>query len=198
VDTLTREDYARVGLALLAESGIAGVTIATACARLRVTKGSFYHHFSGVADLRAAMLEYWEGVYGRIRPAALEGLPPLERLDAQVDAAVRREHEVESAVRTWSGSDPAAAAVQHRLDQLRINYTIETLRACGIPRRRAAVLAQTGLAMLIGFQGMARPVDRRALQAAAEEWRAWLHSIVEVEAARASRALRQPPQGPAA
>ena len=182
-DQLTRSEYAKVGLELLAESGIGGVTIATACARLGVTKGSFYHHFTGVSDLRDAMLDYWEDLYARVRPSALEGLPPLERLDALVDATVDRNHEVESAVRAWSRTDAKTAAAQRRLDDLRISFSTGTLVACGVPRRRAQVLAKAGLAMLIGFQSLGLPVDRKALRAAAEEWRARLHEIVQEEAA---------------
>src|SRR5687768_14961036 len=101
MNTLTRDAYAEVGLELLAGSGIAAVTIAAVCRRLLVTKGSFYHHFSAVSDLHGAMLEHWENVYGVERPAAIEGLPPLQRLDATIDASLDRNHDIESALRAW-------------------------------------------------------------------------------------------------
>lgn len=182
--TLTREDYARLGLELLAESGVGGVTVASVCARLGVTKGSFYHHFDGVADLQQAMVDYWERLYGESRPASLEALPPVERLDALVNASVDRAHDVEAAIRTWSRSDERVAAAQRRLDDLRVSFVADTLGSLGVPSDRARVLSEMGLAMLTGFQTRAGLVDRRVIRAAAAEWRTILRAAVDETASR--------------
>lgn len=183
----TREDFAQVGLDLLAEAGIRGVTVSTVCDRLGVTTGSFYHHFRGVPDLRGAMLEHWEQKYARDRPAAVRDLPPLERLDALIEASIDREHAIENALRDWSRTDPDAAAVQRRLDELRIAFTAETLEACGVPAARARVLAVSGLAMLIGYQNLAEPIGHDETLAAADEWRSHLHRVIEESSFAASR-----------
>jgi AcrR family transcriptional regulator len=185
-----------VGLDLLAETGLRGVTVASVCARLDVTKGSFYHHFDGVADLQQAMLEYWEELDGHERPASLEALPPVERLDALVRASVDRAHAVEAAIRTWSRSDERVAAAQGRLDGLRTSFVAGTLESLGVPRARARVLSEMGLAMLTGFQTRTGLVDRRVVRAAAEEWQLVLRAAVE-DAATASTAKRRT-RGPAA
>jgi AcrR family transcriptional regulator len=48
------------GLDLLATSGVNGVTIQALCERLGLSKGSFYHHFKGMAGYRTALLEHFE------------------------------------------------------------------------------------------------------------------------------------------
>lgn len=190
--TLSRDDYARLGLELLAESGLRSLTVAAVCARLGVTKGSFYHHFSGVADLQDAMIEYWEDLYGQARPASLEGLPPLERLDAAVHASVERAHAIEAAIRTWSHSDARVAAAQRRLDDLRISFVADTLAELGVPVERARVLAEMGLSMLTGFQTRTGTVDRVVAREAAREWRHVLLLAVEEASASTGRAARGP------
>src|SRR5215207_8064048 len=113
METLSRSDYFQVGLDLLAEGGIASVTIANVCARLGVTKGSFYHHFRGGPDFQRQLLAHWEHEYGRVRVAAIdESSSPEERLARQLKAVLDRNHEAESAIRAWSRTDPVAARVQ--------------------------------------------------------------------------------------
>ena len=57
---LSRSAYFDVALELLAEGGHDGLTIAALCARLGVTKGSFYHHFRDLCAFTDALLAYWE------------------------------------------------------------------------------------------------------------------------------------------
>jgi AcrR family transcriptional regulator len=176
--TLTREDFAQGGLELLAESGVRGVTVATVCERLGVTKGSFYHHFGGIADLQQAMIDHWVELYGHARPAAVEALSIEKRLDALVDAAARRDHRTEVAIRTWSQSDERVAAAQRRLDDLRTAFMADTLVTLGVPSDRARTLAEMALALQTGFQARTGLVDRRVVRAAIEEWRTFLRSAV--------------------
>ena len=55
----TKADYDRTALDLLAEGGVAALTMTKLCARLRVTTGSFYAHFAGMAEFHGAFLEQW-------------------------------------------------------------------------------------------------------------------------------------------
>ena len=54
--TLTAADWAQAALQLIAEAGLGALTVEALAARLGVTKGSFYWHFSGRSDLLAAAL----------------------------------------------------------------------------------------------------------------------------------------------
>ena len=102
---------------VLAEEGVPGVRIDRIATRLGLSKGSFFHHFDGVAAYRSALLERWEG-------QALHDLadaPPqaiLEDLAARVGTLVDLRLEV--AVRAWAFQDPEAAAAQERVDLARL------------------------------------------------------------------------------
>src|SRR5688572_5243977 len=60
--TLTAADWAEAALQLIAEKGLRALTIGSLAARLGVTKGSFYWHFTGREALLAAALARWERI----------------------------------------------------------------------------------------------------------------------------------------
>lgn len=57
-----RDEYLKLGLELLAESGARALTAVRAAAEMNVTTGSFYWHFSSVAEFHAAVRQYWREV----------------------------------------------------------------------------------------------------------------------------------------
>ena len=56
---LSVDDWIEAGYAILADDGLPAVKIDRLCARLGVTKGSFYWHFSDIAGYRAALIDAW-------------------------------------------------------------------------------------------------------------------------------------------
>lgn len=174
----TSDNYVTVGLMLLAKGSIDHVTIAAVCEELEVTKGSFYHHFESASDFHLRMLLQWEYEYGQTRPAAIEGLPPIERLDAQVDYALDRNHALETAIRAWAHTDQVAAEVQSRLDSMRVEFCQQTLELCGVATSRADPLAEMIIAILVGLQSRTDPVSKNTAYAIVREYRRWMHDIV--------------------
>lgn len=170
----SRDDYFEAGLALLAQGGADGLTIARLCARLRVTKGSFYHHFSGRTDFVRQLLRYWERAYdGRLRELVL-GAGDLRRRVALLQKAALRQQEVDGAIRQLARKDPHAAAVQRRVEQRREALLARTFRAMGMPAGRASRLAGIGLAIAAGTQQPERPVGQRRFAALVAEYRRWV------------------------
>lgn len=121
-----RDRWLTEGLAALSTDGAEGVRADRIAARLGLTKGSFHHHFSGIEDYRHALLARHEhdqlAVLATISSdlqqvsgdAALSSLP--QRLTELFDA------DLERAVRSWAFADPAARAVQERLDTARLTF----------------------------------------------------------------------------
>ena len=176
---LGKGDYFRSGMQLLAEGGINAVTIANVCARLRVTKGSFYHHFESGSAFHAELLANYEEEYAHRRIQAVNNIAdPAARLHALLERAVERDHEAESALRAWSRTDPIAADVMHRVDAARTGYISAFLIAQGVSEEEAQVQADIGLALVAGTQGISRIVDRRKLRAMLEEHVRWLTAII--------------------
>ena len=174
--TLNRVRYFELGLDLLAEVGAKAVTIDALCTRLQVTKGSFYHHFSGVRDFMSQLLAYWEDRYGqRLAREALAARGPAELIPLlKHGASYEVHHEAESAIRALAQSDPEAAAVQRRVDQGREDLLTDAFAGAGMATDTARNVARIGLAILIGTQQRERPVDRDRLFSLLEEYQRWV------------------------
>ena len=190
---LGRNDYFKVGMQLLAEGGIGTVTIANVCARLHVTKGSFYHHFESGSAFHTELLAHYEEEYAHRRIAAVDTIADAaDRLDALLERGVERDHEAESAIRAWSRTDPIAAEVVHRVDAARARYLAEFFVSQGISEEQARVHADIALAIVAGAQAMSRITDRRKVQAMLSEHRAWVADAIEkARVAKASAHARR-------
>jgi AcrR family transcriptional regulator len=190
---LAKADYYRAGMQLLAEGGLAAVTLANVCARLDVTKGSFYHHFDSAPAFHRELLAHYEEVYAHRRIEAVDAIADAgARMDALLQRGVERHHEAESAIRAWSRTDPVAAAVVKRVDTARRNYIAGFLVGQGLPEDEARVHADIALAIVAGAQAMSRITDRRRLHAMLDEHRRWLLEMIErSRLARAAGGRRQ-------
>jgi AcrR family transcriptional regulator len=109
---LSVDDWLQAGYAILAEEGIKALKIDRLCARLEVTKGSFYWHFAGLSSYRTALVQGW----GELRDAdrrsweEIGSLPPRDRLRHMMAALVSPRHwTLERAMREWARTDDAVA-----------------------------------------------------------------------------------------
>lgn len=121
----TKQDWLDAGLAILTADGVPGLTIERLCAQLGLTKGSFYHHFEGMSGYKKALLEHFEAEFTtRYVTAADAASPdPAGRIQALVDAVTTDPRpDAEVAIRAWATRDDEARAVQHRVDQTRLDY----------------------------------------------------------------------------
>jgi AcrR family transcriptional regulator len=190
VERLSERDYFEVGMDLLAEGGLASVTIANLCERLGVTKGSFYHHFVGGPDFQQRLLTYWAEDRAAQLIEMVEATPnPLDRITMMKHMGVELHHEAESAIRAWARSDPRAAETQRRVDAERERALTEAFVAAGIPRKKASTLAQIGLAILIGNQQQTSPVDRKRLAVMFDEYQSWLEASMVLPTQRGARKI---------
>lgn len=122
------------GLAVLAESGVHAVTIEALSERLGLSKGSFYHHFKGMAGYHAALLAHYEKRETQAFIDLVDALPVedgAEKLRALISAAVADEASVavEPQVRIWASHDPVAEATMKRVDAKRVDYLQRQCRA---------------------------------------------------------------------
>ncbi|RKS74276.1 TetR family transcriptional regulator [Actinomadura pelletieri DSM 43383] len=123
----SKQDWLDAGLAILAEYGAPGLTIERLTERLGLSKGSFYHHFKGMAGYRTALLDriadqtthrfidLVEREPGRTARERLRLLTDLVSAEAQSPA-------LEIAVRAWAQQNPEVRAAQERIDHTRTEY----------------------------------------------------------------------------
>ena len=162
----SRTDYLEAALQVLAESGSDGLTVAELCSRLGVTKGSFYHHFSGVPDLVTQLLEFWESDRSRRLIAASNAEPqPEARRELLLRIAIGLPHEAEAALRSWGRSNPRVRAVVDRVDADRERHIRESMVRGGLEPRVAALRSAMAIALLVGAQQRYHPMDDELLGA---------------------------------
>jgi AcrR family transcriptional regulator len=143
----TQERWLHEGLEILADSGIAGVTIESLSARLSLSKGSFYHHFDGMPSYRQALLDYFEQresqAFIERANAAPEraGEARLRHMVADVLAAEGGRPRLEKAVRSWASSDPVARDYLDRIDRTRVDFLQQQFEAMHLDQQASADFA---------------------------------------------------------
>ena len=160
----TRRDFFDVAFELLERSGFPALTASALCERLGVSRGSFYHHFESFESFVTALLADWEARYSRDLITRAETVTDLDRrLSYYVELATELPHGAEAAMRAWGSVEPAVAAAQRRVDQLRFDSLAGLLRSHGVPGAEAEIYATIALNTLIGLQMTQRPIDSRRL-----------------------------------
>lgn len=151
---LTIDDWLQAGYALLAEEGIKTLKIDRLCARLKVTKGSFYWHFDGMPSYRAALVQGWRDLRDEDRSQieALGGLPPRERLAQMMASLVSPRHwTLERAMREWARTDDTVAESVRAADRRILAAVRAAFEDYGFDAEDAELRANATFAMGIGF-----------------------------------------------
>jgi AcrR family transcriptional regulator len=124
----SRNDWLDAGLEILAADGAPAITIERLTERLRLTKGSFYHHFKGMGGYKTALLAHLEEVtttrYIELTEQDPEA-PPMVKLGRLRDLVLgleRQGPELEVALRAWAQQDAEVRALQERIDARRLDY----------------------------------------------------------------------------
>jgi AcrR family transcriptional regulator len=175
---VTREQYFLAALAILGEQGPEALSLSVLCERVGVTKGSFYHHFTSMAELHHGMLEHWvDGV--RHTPAAPLPADARGRLTALRRLAVEANHETEVAIRAWAAwFEPAADAVR-RVQRRRRDLLAATFEELGIDEAHAQTLAKVGMTLMVGVQSDIDKVDRALLDEVLTEYQRWIEASLQ-------------------
>jgi AcrR family transcriptional regulator len=136
---LTKDDWAKAALRVLARGGIEAVAVEPIAATLGATKGSFYWHFKNRAALVEAALELWE----RSRTDAV-----IERLEQEADPATRLKLLIEGAYERGPSDrvelallanpgHPTAVRTMRRVVERRVEYVAGQLGELGWDRQSA-------------------------------------------------------------
>ncbi|MCT7659163.1 TetR/AcrR family transcriptional regulator [Mycobacterium deserti] len=125
----TRDKWLDAGLRALASDGAGAVRIDRIAAKLKLSKGSFHHHFDGAEGYKRELLAHFEAMSVDALEQAIDGVQTsgdaravLGRLTELV-AAGRPElywPELEVAVRAWATWDAEVRRVQGRIDKARL------------------------------------------------------------------------------
>ena len=177
-----RERWLHEGLTVLAELGAPALRIDRLADRLAMTKGSFYHHFEGLAGYKSELLAYFGELSTMRYIEAVESVPdlaPRERLTRLMNLVLSSpddEGPLEIAFRAWAQQDPDVHEAQRRIDAIRVDYLRDLCRGLGLPPRRALDMARVLYTVLIGSGHIVPPLESAELR------RLWMMTLEVIPA----------------
>ncbi|HER26507.1 MAG TPA: TetR/AcrR family transcriptional regulator [Rhodospirillales bacterium] len=119
----TIETWLELGLAVLGDAGVCGLSIERICAFAGKTRGSFYHHFADHNEFVVAVLEHWQK---SSTASVIAAVVNVSDSHAQRKALARQVAELssasENAIRGWAGTDERARRVVQKVDQSRLDF----------------------------------------------------------------------------
>ena len=168
-DRLSPQAFFNAAFKVLGDAGHEALTVDSLCARLKVTKGSFYHHFANTTEFIAGLLQCWENTFDQLLQMT-DTLDLARLFEAAWLAAVNRPWEAEAALRSWANSNPMVAAAVRRVDQKYEAVVGEALLPLIGDPERCRVLAFTAMCLIAGMQQRPQPFDRELMLAAQLEF----------------------------
>jgi AcrR family transcriptional regulator len=151
---LTADDWIEAGFAVLADLGPNALRVERLCARLDVTKGSFYWHFADMAAYRGALVEAWGNLHDRDR-RPFQNMPdaePRERLTVMMRTLVTPQHwALERAMRVWALTDDAVLASVRQSDGRVLRTIRQAFVDCGFEPEDASLRSVVVMAAGVGF-----------------------------------------------
>ena len=164
--TLTKTDWLDHGLRSLSDHGFTTLKADILAKSLGVSRGSFYHHFGGLSDFHAQVLDRWVEVSSMTMVAELEvaEVEPKEKVRLMINLAATRASRLEQAIRAWAFTDSTVAATVAEIDRARLAY-IETILAdldidADTAKRQANVLYLTN----VGYSFLSETLDAAELE----------------------------------
>lgn len=142
---ITRQDWLDGAVKALADGGFAALAVEPLARQLKISKGSFYHHFDSLDDLVQQLLVYWEAEATEAVSDTLDQVKdPHERLALLFQASWDRIDHLKAEAALMAAAvagDPRVRPVYLRVQRRRLDYTRSIYKALGArdPDRSARV-----------------------------------------------------------
>ncbi|MEP6987146.1 MAG: TetR/AcrR family transcriptional regulator [Chloroflexota bacterium] len=160
---------------LLKQVGPQGLTIEALCQQLKVTKGSFYHHFEGYEDFKASLLSFYEQegtlqIIEQVDDLQTPHVKLRKLIDMVIAISTTPLLNSEIAIRAWALQDGSVREVQMRVDQQRLEYLQSLCQEITGDATKANLMAQMLYAILVGSEQMQPALHSVALRALFDEY----------------------------
>ena len=148
-----KTDWFEAGLLILAHSGPDNLTIDNLCNALKITKGSFYHHFKNISVYVEELMIYWRD---NTTKAAIKNLnsinasqDTLRKLTLKVVDFVPVQ--AESSIRIWAGYNATVEKYLSEVDVLRTDFVTKLYREMSFSKTKAQSLAKIKYSLYLGL-----------------------------------------------
>lgn len=164
---LTRDNWIAAARSALIRQGIEGVKVDRLARKLKLTRGSFYHHFKSRKALLYALQLDWElrneAEIAQVRNRWAAAKPDLSEVIAVWVNADPYFPAFDVAMRMWARQSKAVAAVVHRIDDCWITLLTALFRSSGVDEDESLVRARVTYYHQVGYYalGVREPRDRR-------------------------------------
>ncbi|WP_330999937.1 TetR/AcrR family transcriptional regulator [Sphingomonas sp. IC-11] len=141
---LTPRDWLEAGQSLLRRGGLRALKLRPLAEELKVSTGSFYHHFRDFDDYQGKLAAYFaEDQVSDLIAALGRATPdPIGRIRLLGQTVRRRgSSRIAVAMRAWAESDSRARSAVERHDELMLNFLASSLMEIGFSRSEAEVRA---------------------------------------------------------
>ncbi|MCH5584058.1 TetR/AcrR family transcriptional regulator [Shimazuella sp. AN120528] len=166
MNSKTKLSWLKEGCAVLAEAGPDELTIDGLCRRLKLTKGSFYHHFKNRKDYIHALLQFWEEnmTLKLIDLSQREG-SAREQLDRLTELVINllAESSLEVNIRAWASHDELVYSYQQRVDIERRNSVKVLCDNIYKENIDSDLVAKIYYTLFIGSQHLFPPLNKKEL-----------------------------------
>ena len=173
---LGESDWIDAATEVLVKQSVEKIRVEPLASTLKVTKGSFYWHFSDRAALLKAVLARWQdrSTYNLRERLQREAPEPSERLLRylslpQSSASAVAAAEIELAIRAWARRSAMARQAVQNVDAARVAAFVDIFNELGAAPDRARSLAHTAYALMryLGQSSQISSNDRRSIVATA-------------------------------
>jgi len=159
---VSRKQWLTEGLKLLGKQGPEALKIDRLCRQLKVSKGSFYHHFSHRENYLEALLAYWQECNTENVIENLESLStPAKRGEQFNDHIARTDLKAEIELRAWGRQNPTVGNAVARVDQRRMNYLTELITGQTEDQKQADTIARVVYAQFVGCQYLQHSISQQ-------------------------------------
>lgn len=139
---LTQRDWLEAGQSLLRRGGLKALKLRPLADELRVSTGSFYHHFPDFDAYQGRLAAYFAEaqITAMIDAINRTEREPVARIRLLAQIVRRRGmSRLSIAMRAWAESDPRALAAVERHDDIVLGFLTDCLIANGLSRHDAGV-----------------------------------------------------------
>ena len=162
---LSPRDWLEAGQSLLRRGGLRALKLRPLAGELRVSTGSFYHHFIDFDHYQGQLADYFAGaqIAELIDAIARAEGDPIGRIRLLAQVVRRRGmSRLSIAMRAWAESDPRARHAVERHDEQVLGFLVACLQANRLGRHDAMVRAYA--LMTLGLSKVHAPeLDRNTL-----------------------------------
>lgn len=164
---LTREDWARATLGLIAEVGVSAVRIDELARRLGAARGSFYWHYQSRGELIKVALELWARESTTDRLPELQAIAdPVRRLRVLLRSVYQVPADAVEVMLSTAGDDPLAAPAVAQVTCRRMGVLRQIFLEFGMAPSQAADRAWLAYAFYIGHHQLRKNPQLAAQQPA--------------------------------